>query len=228
MKIKRRHTLGLIATALAGNSMPTIAGVANPRGPEGRPVIDRSIRFVGKASEVRIRIAYPTPDDVIDRSANDSHQITPQSLVPLLLRYEYNGFFWQGRFGTVKLLIEFEKRKPGLPPWNGYDQLLAWVTAFAQDWNSKPGDAIWDAPRKIEVNGVPCILLSGRIEGRPDEVRRYYFPFEEDYALLLRLDLVDNSDRPGLTKSNWRPRAESFREQLLSTVRVEVKPKPAN
>jgi hypothetical protein len=228
MSIKRRDALRLIAAALAGSSMPTIAGVANPRGPEGRPVIDRTIRFIGKTSDATARIAYPTPDDMVDRAINDSYVINPHSRVPLLLRYEYSGFFWQGRFGTVKLLLEVAHRTPGAQPWKGYDGLPAWVTEFAKDWNSRLGDAVWENPSKVEVNGVPCILLSGRIEGRPDEVRRYYFPFEEDYALLLRLDLVDNSNRPGLTKSNWRPRAEAFREQLLSTVRVEVKPKPAN
>ncbi len=226
MKIKRRQTLSLVALALSGNAMPSIAGVANPRGPEGRPVTDRTIRFVGKSHEANVRVAYPAPDDMVDRTANGEYDVDLTYPSVLYLGFEYNGFFWQGRFGKVGFRIELVRRQPDTPVWKDMDALLAWVRADALSRNARSGDRVWNEPTVSLLNGVPSIRLDADyIKGHPKDVRRFYFPFEEDFALEITVDLVDNSNRPGLTKSNWRPRAEDFREKLLSTIKVSVSPK---
>jgi hypothetical protein len=207
--------------------MPSVAGLANPSGPEGRPVTDRTIRILGKTHEASVRVAYPAPDDMVDRTMNNKYDVDLSFPSLLFLEFSYTGFFWQGRFGNVNFRTSILRRKSEAPAWKDLNDLFTWARDDVREKNAGPVASPWSEPKITALNAVPCITVRAEstIKNNASFRERYIFPFEEDYALILEFNLTDNSDRPGLTKSNWQPRAEEFREKLLSTIEVKVVPK---
>jgi hypothetical protein len=83
---------------------------------------------------------------------------------------------------------------------------------------------LWRDPFLSQLNGIPCVQQYVSNGKNLNAEWHYYFLFEDDYALEVIIQMVDNSTRPGLTQSDWRPRAEAFGTKLLSTVKVRVEP----
>ncbi len=117
-------------------------------------------------------------------------------------------------------------------PWDSKEDVLklwqASVHMSNQDQrvsNAPEDRQLSDAPVIRTDFGTPCVqVLRTRSEGGPKDDRQYYFLFEPDYQIQLTIELVDNSDRPGLTKSDWRPRAEAIADKILQSVKVRVEP----
>lgn len=116
-------------------------------------------------------------------------------------------------------------------PWDS----ISVVQKFWSSWGSYTNEvqlaerpenrSASDPPLVLDSFGSPCVqVLEQRGEGRPKDIRRYYFLFEPDYQIELNIELVDGSDRPGLTKSDWRPRAEAIADKILQSVKVRVEP----
>lgn len=211
--------------------MPMLAGQAHPNGPEKRPVAERTIRIQGKTQDCVLTLAYPKPDDIVDWAPKGSYNATDPYPIPLTLVYEYRGHFWQGVFGGVTVEIKINSRKPDSPPWKDLESLLEGIriqrVAHNHATKNNPPESRqeWMEPTLTQLNGFPCVqqyVFKGK---NPKGEWHYYFPLGEDHAVELMIWLVDNSDRPGLTQSDWRPRAEAFANRLLSTVRVRMEPK---
>jgi hypothetical protein len=229
----------LSCIALLGTAMPLFASPAHPNGPEERTFTERTIRILGKKEDIVLTFAYPQPDDVVDWTQGGSYNASTPFPFPLALRFEYKGYFWQGVFGTVGFDVKINRRKPDsynkgqqeTMPWRDIDALLQGIRAQAIAHNQATKNERlenrqeWMEPYLSQLNGIPCIQQYVQLGNHPKERTHYYFPFEEDHALEVIIRLVDNSDRPGLTNSDWRPRAEAFANRLLSTVKVSVKPK---
>lgn len=117
-------------------------------------------------------------------------------------------------------------------PWDSIDDVLhLWQESVRmgnqdQHASNAPEDRqLGDMPVVRTDFGVPCVqILRTRSEGGPKDDRQYYFLFEPDYQIELNIELVDGSDRPGLAKSDWRPRAEAIADKILQSVKVRVEP----
>jgi len=227
----------LLFVYILGVAMPSFAGVANPRGPEGRPVTERTFRIVGNTHDALVTLAYPTPTDIIDRVVDGKYTLVSDVQSALNLWFEYQGFFWQGTFGTVGLAVSRKRRQAAMPPWTNLNVLNAWlrdrtaernivvITEFTKlplDPNSRTE---WTEPLVASLNGVPCIRQEiRRGNNRSNDSWVYSFLVDQDNLVEVDVRMTDNSDRPGLAKSNWYPRAVAVREKLLSAIKVNVVP----
>jgi len=211
--------------------MPLFAAPAHPSGPEDRTFTERTIWIQGEVKDIFLTISYPKPDDIVDWTKQGSYDASDSFPFPLTLSFEYKGHFWQGVFGTVGFQVKIKKGKADLMPWKDMDALLQGVRThqIARNQVTKNDTSksrqVWMEPVLSQLNGIPCIQQYVQVGSNPMGETHYYFPFEEDHALEVVILMVDNSDRPGLTNSDWRPRAEAFANRLLSTVKVSVKPK---
>lgn len=208
--------------------MPIFAGQAHPNGPENRPFAERTIAIQGKTRICTLTFGHPKPDDIVDWTSNGHYDATRAHATMLDLTYEYRGHFWQGVFGSVVLSMRTNVRKPDSPPWNDLQSILEGVRIQrlahnrATKNNHPDGRQEWLEPILSKLNGIPCIKQYVYWGNDPKGEWLYYFPIDEDHVLELSIWLVDNGNRPGLTQSDWRPRAEAFANHLLSTVRVSV------
>ncbi len=227
--------MALLALAISSGATPSIAGVANPSGPEGRPVTERTFRIIGNTHDALVSLAYPTPTDIIDRVVDGKYTLVSDIQSALHLSFGYQGFFWQGRFGTVSLAISRKRRQAAMPPWTTLDVLNVWlrertaernivvITEFTKLPIDPDHRTDWTEPLIASLNGVPCIRQEMRRGvNRANDSWIYYFLVDEDNLVEIDVRTTDNSDRPGLAKSNWYPRAVAFREKLLSTIDVKV------
>jgi hypothetical protein len=233
----RFHSFLLLCWILCfGATMPVFAGPAHPSGPEGRPFIERTIRIQGKTQNVFLSLAHPKTDPI--GTTNGTLDFAPDGFIDaatnrprfLMLRFSYQGFFWQGVFGSVGLDVVIRTRKPDTASWKTLDDLMQWRRSTQLESNeaskneSSKSRQEYSDPVISELNGTPCVqqYLSHGEEKNAES--RHYFPIDEDHAVEVTIKLVDNSDRPGLTESDWRPCAEAFAAKLLATVRVRTGP----
>ncbi len=210
--------------------MPMFAGQAHPSGPEKRPFAERTITVQGNTKDCVLTLGYPKPDDIVDWAPKGSYSAMDPWRIPLTLVYEYRGHFWQGVFGGVLFTVKINARKEASKPWTDLESLLEGVRIQriahnqATKNNHPENRQEWMEPVQAQLNGIPCVQQYIYWGNDPKGYWLYYFPFEEDHALELEVRMVDNSNRPGLTQSDWRPRAEEFAKRLLSTVKVRVEP----
>ena len=215
-----------------GVNMPMFAGQAHPNGPENRPFVERTIRIQDKAQDCVFSLAYPKPDDIVDWAPKGLYNAADPYPTPLTLVYQYRGYFWQGVFGGVTLELKINSRKPDQPKWEGLESLLEGVRiqriAHNKVTKNNPPESRqeWMEPVLSQLNGVQCVQQYVYKGSNPKGEWHYYFPLGDDHAVELIMWLVDNSNRPGLTKSDWQPRAEAFANRLLSTVRIRMEAKP--
>ncbi|MFN8988357.1 MAG: hypothetical protein ACK5VR_18845 [Burkholderiales bacterium] len=224
----------LLFVYILGAAMPSFAGVANPRGPEGRPVTERTFRIVGNTHDALVTLAYPTPTDIIDRVVDGKYTLVSDVQSALNLWFEYQGFFWQGTFGTVGLAVSRKRRQAAMPPWADLGAVVAWLKKDADAHNLSQTQMflgqlenrmVWTEPLVASLNGVPCIRQEiRRGNNRSNDSWVYSFLVDQDNLVEVDVRMTDNSDRPGLAKSNWHPRAVAFREKLLSAIKVNVVP----
>lgn len=213
-----------------GALTPVFAGPAHPSGFEDKPFNERTIRLQGREKYALITLAYPTTDVVVDNVVNGIYHTSNPHGHPLSLDFEFQGYFWQGVFGTVSFDVSIETRKPESTPWTDMESLREWIRNRGNERNQKNKDAPDRVrtqlmnPFVTQLNGISCIQENVHRGYDTKAERNYYFPFDEDHAIRIRLRMVDNSDRPGLAESDWRERAEVLGERLLSTVRVLVRP----
>jgi hypothetical protein len=213
---------------LLGVSMPLFAGEAHPNGPEDRPFAERTIQTQGKARNIFLTLAFPKPDHIVDWAPNGFYSAADPFPYPLTLTFDYTGYFWQGVFGRVGFDVKINKRKPDLMPWTDLESLLQDIRIQMLDHNlvtkndTSENHRKWEEPSLSQLNGIPCVQQYVSKGNHSNAERHYYFLFEDDYALEVIIEMVDNSTRPGLTQSDWRPRAEAFGTKLLSTVKVRI------
>lgn len=213
--------------------MPVLAGQAHPRGPENRPFAERTVIIYGDTRDCVLSLGYPQPDgDIVDWTSNghyDAVRAKP-GLPMLMFDYEYRGHFWQGDFGDVSVTIETIARKPDYPPWKDLESLLQGIRLQNVICNEVAKHDRSDVreerlePFVSELNGIPCVRQYVSWGYDPQGKWLYYFPIDEDHALILFVEFVDNKI-PGQPPSDWRPRAEAFANRLLATVQVHWKPR---
>lgn len=213
-----------------GVAIPLLAAPSHPSGPEGRTFNDRTIRIQGKEQELVVTFAYPKPDEIIDWASNGRYVASNYSAV-LSLRYDYKGYFWQGVFGRVGFdMIVVKPRPPDAVPWKDLNSLMMalrahWIARNEATKNERSETRqLWMEPSLSQLNGTPCVQEHVTDGNDPNGELHYYFLIDEDHALDIVVKMVDNSTRPGLPKSDWRPRAEVFAAKLLATVRVRYMP----
>lgn len=210
--------------------MPLFAGQAHPSSSENSPFNERTIRIHGEEKDLVLTFAYPKPDDIVDWTTNGHYDASNTFGVPLTLVFEYRGHFWQGVFGNVIFDVKINTRRPDSMPWKDMDSLLLGVHSQQISHNKKTeGDHSesrqeWLDPFLSELNGAPCIQQYVKWGDDVKKEKVTYFSFDENHAIEIHVRLVDNSNRPGLTQSDWRPRAEAFASKLLSTVKVHLEP----
>ncbi|WP_395010974.1 hypothetical protein [Undibacterium sp.] len=210
-------------------TMPLFASQAHPNGPKEEGFVERTIRIQGAKNHIDVTLAYPQFGDFVDHVKYGKHSVTEKNPTFLLLDFPYTGYFWQGVFGRVGLDLDVYKRKSREDPWTNWESLFQTILLVQREQNVKAQEntsnsefrELWNEPFMSELNGVTCIQQNVTVWTRENEKRFFYFLLDEDNAVKIELQLVDNSDRPGLTKSDWRPRAESFANRLLSTVKVK-------
>ena len=210
--------------------MPAFAGLAHPSGPEDRPFTERTIRILGTKEDAFVTLAYPKPEDIVDRSSNGSYSVSSPFSSALYLWYEYRGYFWQGKYGTVIVDVQLIKRTPNAEPIKDLNALLQAVRIRSNLRNGMtkgPPESrqVWGEPFVSQLNGIPCVQQYMDWGTYLKVDRSYFIPMEEDQALEIQISVVDNSDIPGKPPSDWLPRAEAFVSQLLSTVKVRVEAK---
>lgn len=228
--LKRSYQCLLGALLCVGALLPAFAGPAHPSGPEDKPFTERTIRLQGRENYALITLAYPTPDVFVDWVVNGNYYASNPHGWPLSVDFEYQGYFWQGVFGSVTFDVIIEARNPESPPWVDVETLREWIRNRGDARNQKnkgaPADVLTQYlnPFVAQLNGIPCIAEDVHWGYDKTAERNYYFPFDENHAIRIGLRMVDNSNRPGMPESDWRERAQVFGARLLSTVRVLVKP----
>jgi len=233
--LKRILGYGFFWFCFVGAVVASDANVAHPRGPEGSAWSERSIMFKGDTRNIRLTLAYPKPDDVVDWApANvfDTVAVTRREDTALSLAFLYNGYFWQGYFGKVRLAAAIRKRQFGTASWKDIDSFLnqeirsgIHLSAVSPSDELRESEEVWMQPFISQLNGTPCVqqyVYKGKI---PKAITYYSIPFEDNYVLQIELSLLDNSTRPGLPPSDWLPRARVLSDQLISRVKIEVESK---
>jgi hypothetical protein len=230
-----KYTHAVKCTALMGIFAVSIfASDAHPKGPENRPFMGRTMRIQTNTHNCFLTLAYPKAEEVFDRAPDNVYNAWEPNkdllLSVLSLDYEYRGYFWQGVFGDVSFEVKMEKREAGSPPWTTLEALREDLNVgrlpYNQNQRENPpeGRGERQEAEQVDLNGTQWIRQYESSNTDPREHWYYYLPLEEDYALKLHFWLVDNSHRPGLTRSDWHERAEAFAKKLLATVKVRVEP----
>ena len=208
-----------------GVVMPLFAAQAHPSGPEGRAFSDRTILIQGKEQELVVTFAYPKPDEIVDWAPNGRYVASNYSAV-LSLTFDYKGHFWQGIFGQIGFDMIVKPRPPDAVPWKDLNSLMMALRAhwIARNEATKTERSetrqLWMEPFLSQLNGIPCVQEHVTAGNDPKGELHYYFLIDEDHALDIVVKMVDNSTRPGLPESDWRPRAEAFANKLLATVHI--------
>lgn len=211
--------------------MPVFANPAHPTGPEDRPFKERSITFYGDGRKAELTLAYPDPDQVIDRVNNAAVNVYGKHQTPLSMNFNYSGHFWQGIFGRVGVDVKLKVNDPNLPKWNDISDLFSELKLHQINRNKLTENEVsktrqeWLSPEIVQINGFPCIKQDVKIGGNSLGEIHYYFLFSPDRAIEVKFSLIDNSARPGLVTSDWRPRAEYFLNKLILSIRFRVEEK---
>ena len=204
--------------------MASNADPYHPKGPEDKRFHERSIEFRGEGRRATMTLAYPEPDEIVDWVRDGVFDVYGPYRPPLTLNFNFSGRFWQGVFGRVGLDIDLLRKKLGTPEWNDLPDLLSALRIQQAQANgitmndTSNSRQKWLAPEMIVLNGIPCIRESVVVGNNPGGTIRYYLLFDKNIAIELDFSLIDNSDREGLPKSDWRPRAEQFLTRLVSTI----------
>lgn len=212
--------------------MPLLAGPAHPKGPEGRSLVERTLRIHGVTKDCVLTLAYPKSDEpsLARVAGQDYWAFMPDArndLPLLILNYDFQGHFWQGVFGSTSFEVGIAQRNREAAPWSNLESLQEHLDKQGLGYNLRqmknPPTTRGERQKTetVELNGTRWVIQREISGGDPD-LFYYYFPFEEDYALKIRIWHVDNSHRPGLPHSDWRPRSETFAKQLLATVKVRI------
>jgi hypothetical protein len=221
-------SLIFLLVVLWGVAMPVFANPVHPADSEGKPFKERSIVFYGAGRQAVLILAYPDPDEIVDRIDSAGVDVYGKYQTPLGMNFNYPVHFWQGIFGRVGFDINIKGNKSGSPSWDGLPDLLQTLRSHQITRNeltkreSSESRQEWLMPEISELNGYPCVKQSVRVGNNPDGELHYYFLFDRDRAIEIKLSLVDNSTRPGLAVSDWRPRAEEFMTKLLSSVKFNM------
>lgn len=211
-----------------GTIMPVFAGLVHPSGPEERPFTERNIRILGTKQDALVTLAYPKPEEFVDHTSGGKYSVSSSPSSVLYLWYEYRGYFWQGKYGTVILDIKFINRKVDAEPIKELNALLQAVRTRSNMRNERTkgdlGDTrqVWSEPFVSQLNGVPCVQQYVDWGKNMKGDGLYYIPFEDNQALEIQISISDNSDTPGKPPSDWRTRAEAFANRLLSSVKVQL------
>lgn len=234
--------------------MPLLSMDAHPNGPEKRPFSERTLVLRGQTHQAILSFAHPAPEDSVDWTDRGlfwvGHTRNPTPPWIYWAGFDYKGWFWQGRFGSVGISVILDARQPHEAPWSSPEIFFHTVQMRTKDWNNEnklkleqtqrmvnvgelpkttklsDSDQERTAPKWVEVNGVRWAFQYENSGTDPKDFRWYTFPIDADTAVKIRLKLTDNSHRPGLTKSDWRPRAEAFAQRLLSTIKIRIEPNP--
>lgn len=131
----------------------------------------------------------------------------------------------------IPSIIEGSRNWNGLiqRPWDSLED----VRRFWEEWNAytnaeqiksnRPeGRQISAPPVILNLNGTFCVQIIESKGRNIRDVRKQYFLLEPDSQVELSVELTDNSDRPGLTASDWRPRAEAIADKILQGVKVRI------
>jgi len=124
--------------------------------------------------------------------------------------------------------VRILRNKSGAPEWTNLKDLLMSLRTRQADFNNKNKNDTsmsrqqWLDPIVVTLNGTPCIEEYVKIGDDPRGRLIYYFLFSNDRAIEIDLSLIDNSTRPGLPRSDWRPRAEALVDKLKEKIRFEV------
>jgi len=206
--------------------MPLLASGAHPRGPQDLDFSERVLIINGKDKGISLTLAFPKPDEIVDWTVGGEVDANETFSRALTLRFRYKGYFWQGVFGTVGLDVNIKSRKGELEPWKNFNNLLDSVSLNQRvrnqatfNENSKSRRE-WKDPFLSQLNGTKCVQQYVQVGYQAKDEIHYYFLLDDDHALEIVFLLVDNSDRPGLGPSDWRPRAEEFLNRLLSEIKV--------
>lgn len=103
--------------------------------------------------------------------------------------------------------------------WGDYQNQLQTKT------NHPENRHISTQPQVVLINGIECLRIIESHGSAPRAQEMYYFLLESDCQVQLTIQLVDNSDRPGLAKSDWRPRAEALAARIIESLKVRVEPR---
>jgi len=208
--------------------MPIFAAPSHPDGPDDRAFKERTIRFHGKDRSAFLVFSSPEPDITVDWVSEGEIAIPGTHPALLMLTFNYTGYFWQGVFGKVGFDVNIHSRKDSLPPWIDMNALLESIRTHQISRNEITKN---DSPKNrqelltpvlSDLNGTPCIRQYVKNGVNPAGEVRYFFLFDQDHVIEIVSSLVDNSERPGLPQSDWRPRAETFSARLLATVKLRI------
>ena len=216
------------------------AADVHPKGPEGRPLVVMPFVIMGKTRMMNLVFSCPElrqhsafgGDWLDDRTTGRRYDLDP-SRFPLIfyIRYPFVGHFWQGEFGRIGFTITPVYMKTSEGDFSTLAGVFDyWLNAvkkgnLIQRENPVLEQALNSDPTRVEVDGVPCVYFSKGPKAYPRETEFYCIPFEKDCQIQIEFQMVDNSDRPGLVKSDWRPRGRALLDQIKSSLRIEIRSK---
>lgn len=217
-----------------------VAGGVHPKGPEDRPETTRVFQIVGSHSILHLTMTFPElrPDGsldeewVLDRTIRDRFNAWEPGIFPHVFtaRFPYVGRFWQGVFGSVGFSIRIWRKDERCKEWSTLQSLHEYRVQETLEGNQKqmlnnPSERyLRSNPEISTLNGFSYVYQTQNAGSHLKDTQYMYFLFESDCHVELELNLVDNSNRPGLTKSDWRPRAEAVMTDILRSVKVRVEP----
>lgn len=221
----------VLSLVFCGAALLSFAGVAHPSAPDDAPFKERVFEFVGDGHQASLTLAYPTPSEVVDSVGDrpfDVYRKTSSSV--MFMNFNFTGYFWQGIFGRVGLDVKIFRLDTGEAEWNTLDDLLNVLIVRRANYEKKlKGGSFlnnhtrWLNPEMSNLNGVPCVRLVVSEGDNLNAEYRYYFLLDQRHAINVTFSLIDNSGRPGLAESDWRPRAEKMREKMLAGLKFSIK-----
>lgn len=206
-------------------TMTNTLGLTRSAGPEDRKSVERRIVFDRESKHVSLVIQHPETDETVDFVVDGHYTVPSPRTWPVSLRWDFRGYFWQGNFGSVRLDVKIKARDTTAGRWGTIDGLLIGLReesiarnliASASPQQSRQE---WLEPYISSLNGVPCIQQYMQLGVDKKAEWLYFFPFDDNFAIELRIVMVDNSKRPGVSASDWRIRADAFAERLLGSIR---------
>lgn len=225
--MKYKALISSILILFGGGICAQAFGKAHPSGFENRKFFEKRFVIQGEQKSLGVEFLHPKPTDSFDLLRANSKVNGKPYWTPLSLHFEYRGLFWQGTFGAAVISFDLIKRSSDELPWVGLAELLSSLKRRTEKKRTWSRDDIssskqhWSEPAVVDLNGMQCIRQD-RFGSGVSTQTNFYFLFENNYAMNVRVELVDNSNRPGLPSSDWFPRAQGLANEIIATLKVSL------
>ncbi len=134
--------------------------------------------------------------------------------------YDFDGPFWEGAYGSLKIDIIVLKKVPDI---DGDITTIDGLDRYLQEWKRiSPGHGPQRVFSRQSINGMPAVMRTQNTFAAPGndnsyESQIYSLPLNSELFVEVGFTVLRWIDGPRKERK-WRPKAEAMREAIKATV----------